>query len=570
MSDVKSYPLDHHGIVAGICDELQIVDRINKRIGSSDNRRIIQPGVSAKAMIINGLGFSNRQLYLTPQFFDSKPVEALFGADIKAEDLNEHTLGKALDEIYAYGPTKLFGEIAFEIAHEKKLFGKTAKLDSTSFSVQGEYPNQNDNSTTVPEVSQHIEDPDKNTEETESKDRKPIQVTHGYSKDKRPDLKQVMLSMVVNGPADLPLWFQGLDGNSSDKSTFHETIKTVEKFRSQLALGDPFTWIADSALYSKEAILSIKDYTWLTRVPETLKECQSEIDKPYNKEDWTQYENGYSFREVTSQYGDIDQRWLIVRSEQAKAREQHTLESTISKEEEKAKKDCWHLKKKVFKCAKDAEEYVEVIQKKYKYHIVESKVIEKLNYKTKGRPKNGELPEVVGYTIEATVTLDSDKKEKMLNRKGQFVLATNELNVETMSSVMILENYKDQQSVERGFRFLKDPYFMADTLFLKNPERIEALMVIMCLSLLVYNFSQHKIRQALKDQGKTLPNQKKKEIQTPTMRWIFQIMEGIGLVEIYDSNTNMTQKIVTNLDAVRTKIIRLCGSDVMKIYKVDS
>ena len=104
----------------------------------------------------------------------------------------------------------------------------------------------------------------------------------------------------------------------------------------------------------------------------------------------------------------------------------------------------------------------------------------------------------------------------------------------------------------------------------KKPERIEALMVIMCLSLLVYNFSQHKLRQALKDQGETLPNQKKKEIQTPTMRWIFQIMEGIGLVEIYDSDKNISQKIVTNLDSVRTKIIRFCGHNVMKIYKVDS
>src|SRR3990167_6370944 len=570
MSEIKSYPLDHHGITAGICDELQIVDRINKRIGSPDIRRIIQPGLGVKAMIINSLGFTNRRLYLTPQFFASKPVEALFGAGIIAEDLNEHTLGKALDEIYAYGPTKLFGEIAFEIAHEKGLFGKTAKLDSTSFSVQGEYLNQNDDSSEAPHASQSVEEVGKNTEENADEDRSPIHVTHGYSKDKRPDLKQVMLSMIVNGPADLPLWIQGLDGNSSDKATFYETIKTVEKFRSQLAVGGPFTWIADSALYSKEAILSIKDHAWLTRVPETLNECQTEIDKSYNEEEWTQHANGYSFREVTSQYGGIDQRWLVVRSEQAKAREQHTLESTISKEETKAKKDCWHLKNKIFACTKDAKEHVNTMQKKYKYHLVESQIIEKVKHKTKGRPKNGEEPEVVGYTIEATVTLDSEKKEKMLNRKGQFVLATNELDVETMPSVMILENYKDQQSVERGFRFLKDPYFMADTFFLKKPERIEALMVIMCLSLLVYNFSQHKLRQALKDQGETLPNQKKKEIQTPTMRWIFQIMEGIGLVEIYDSDKNISQKIVTNLDSVRTKIIRFCGHNVMKIYKVDS
>jgi transposase len=120
--------LDHHGIVAGMCDELGIVDRVNKRIGSGDNRRIIQPGAALKAMIINGLGFSNRRLYWTPQFFESK-----------ASDLNDHALGKALDAIYAYGPTRFFGEVAFEIAHERNLFNSMMHLDSTSFSVTGAY-----------------------------------------------------------------------------------------------------------------------------------------------------------------------------------------------------------------------------------------------------------------------------------------------------------------------------------------------------------------------------------------------------------------------------------------------
>ena len=49
----------------------------------------------------------------------------------------------------------------------------------------------------------------------------------------------------------------------------------------------------------------------------------------------------------------------------------------------------------------------------------------------------------------------------------------------------MLENYKDQGvSVERGFRFLKAPLFFAHSLFLKKPERIMALLMIMGLSLM--------------------------------------------------------------------------------------
>ena len=102
-------------------------------------RRVIQPGLAVAAMIINGLGFTNRRLYLTPQFFESKAIEYLFSADVAATDFDAHTLGKALDEISAYGSSRLYGEIAFEIAMEKNLLGERTHLDTTSFSVHGEY-----------------------------------------------------------------------------------------------------------------------------------------------------------------------------------------------------------------------------------------------------------------------------------------------------------------------------------------------------------------------------------------------------------------------------------------------
>lgn len=91
--------MDHHGIVAGICDDLGLVEKINQRIASKDYRRVIQSGVAVKAMIVNRLGFTSRQLYLTPQFFSSKPTELLFGRGITHEQLNDHTLGKSLDDL---------------------------------------------------------------------------------------------------------------------------------------------------------------------------------------------------------------------------------------------------------------------------------------------------------------------------------------------------------------------------------------------------------------------------------------------------------------------------------------
>ena len=66
-----------------------------------------------------------------------------------------------------------------------------------------------------------------------------------------------------------------------------------------------------------------------------------------------------------------------------------------------------------------------------------------------------------------------------------------------MSNSEVLSEYKAQQSNERGFRFIKDPLFFTSSVFVKKPERVEAIGMIMGLCLLVYNLAQRKLRQQL-------------------------------------------------------------------------
>ena len=196
--------MDHHGLVASICKDIEIAEKIDVRIGNKDPRRIVSPGMAAVAMILNGLGFTNRRLYLTPQFFESKPVAQLFDKDVSANQFDDNTLGKALDEIAEYGSSQMVGEIAFEIALENNLLGELAHLDSMSMSVEGKYDNC---------MEENV-----------------VKLTYGHSKDHRPDLKQVVMSLVVTGKGAIPVWMEPQNGNSSDKAAFHETIKKVRAF----------------------------------------------------------------------------------------------------------------------------------------------------------------------------------------------------------------------------------------------------------------------------------------------------------------------------------------------------
>jgi transposase len=96
----------------------------------------------------------------------------------------------------------------------------------------------------------------------------------------------------------------------------------------------------------------------------------------------------------------------------------------------------------------------------------------------------------------------------------------------------MLAAYKAQHSVERGFRFLKDPQIVASSFFVKSSQQVEALLFIMAICLLVYSLLEYKIRKALAEKKKTVPDQKGKPTANPTARWIFHCFVGIHLLKL--------------------------------------
>ena len=140
MTTAESYineRLDHLGIVAGVCQEIGLAEWLDAQ--DPDNRQQVSVGTATVAMILNGLGFSNRQLYLVPQYFANKPVEHLLGAGIRADMLNDDCQGRTLDWLYAHDPTKLFAGIASQARQAFGIIARQVHVDTTSFSVSGAY-----------------------------------------------------------------------------------------------------------------------------------------------------------------------------------------------------------------------------------------------------------------------------------------------------------------------------------------------------------------------------------------------------------------------------------------------
>ena len=97
----------------------------------------------------------------------------------------------------------------------------------------------------------------------------------------------------------------------------------------------------------------------------------------------------------------------------------------------------------------------------------------------------------------------------------------------------MLGRYKDQtRTVERGFRFLQDPLFFASSTFLKRPERVMSLGMVMAVALWVYALGEWELRRKLLENQASLPDQKGKPTQRPTLRWVFQLCIWVRLVEL--------------------------------------
>jgi transposase len=140
------------------------------------------------------------------------------------------------------------------------------------------------------------------------------------------------------------------------------------------------------------------------------------------------------------------------------------------------------------------------------------------------------------------------------------------MQAQALPAEKLLAVYKEQGiSVERGFRFLKDPLFFAESLFLKRPERLMALLMVMGLALLIYTLAERKVRGALAEQKQTIPDQKGRSTLRPTLRRIFQMFEGIDLLLIR-AGDRIQERHLLNLTPLHRQILDLLGTEVQKCY----
>jgi transposase len=183
-------------------------------------------------------------------------------------------------------------------------------------------------------------------------------------------------------------------------------------------------------------------------------------------------------------------------------------------------------------------------------------------YGQRGRPGPGAQPDQIVSHIAGALASRLTARQALIDQQSCCILATNELDEGQVAAQAVLAGSKGQAQAERGFRFLKDPQFLASSLSLKKPERIMARLMVRTVCLLVYAALEYRIRTALKEHTATFPDQKGKRIQRPTARWVFHSFVGIHVLYIPGQGLMML-----NLTDEHLHLLQLLGKRSVWFYR---
>ncbi|BBR40874.1 hypothetical protein WP3W19E03_33990 [Aeromonas veronii] len=261
--------LDHLGLIAAFCHEIGLPGIIDRVIPKYSDHNVSH-GDAVLAMILNGLGFHSRTLHMFSDFFETKPVAKLLAKDIEAHHLTDDVLGRTLDALYEADVSALYQAIAEHVVDKLGLKTDSVHLDITSFHVDGEY--------------------------AQDEDLNAIKLVKGYSRDHRPELNQVVLELICENQAGLPVYMQALSGNTNDAKAFSEVTK--RHIHCLKAAQNSRYFIADAALYTEESIRSLDEQQqkFITRVPMTIKSAKEALMN-LEPEQLSHIGNGYSCTE---------------------------------------------------------------------------------------------------------------------------------------------------------------------------------------------------------------------------------------------------------------------------------
>ena len=370
---------------------------------------------------------------------------------------------------------------------------------------------------------------------------------------------------------NIPLITKIEDGNTSDKKANENMLNAVSKHMSENKelIAENFVYIADSALVNKNNLCSLGDNRFITRLPSTYNECHRVIREAVKENTWTDIgvlsqekpsKNrplaSYRLSEQIVELYDKEYRAIVVHSTANDKRKAISIEKQLDKSKKQLKAKLTPYLKRTYCCKEDAvSEKKEVLAIRTRFHTATVSVEEKVIYK-KGRLKKEETRQIerVKFVLKATIEKDTTEVEIKEKEYGCFVLLTNIFNTDEMdenndeyySGMKILKLYKEQNYMEKNFSFLKDDRIV-NALFIKKPEHIEVIGMILIISLIIWRLLEHEMRKSLKKEDRKVIGWNGVPNKNPTAYMLIMKFKYIMVVNYYSGQTRLGTSLNDNL-----------------------
>lgn len=516
MKSVKTKGVGFAPILKHYFEKCGIQKIIDDNVFLDPRRKELTHG-QASVAIITGVMFQVMQLYKLCQFADETTILETILPGIASKEYFDDRLADTLDAIFAYGIGDLEIMLTQNMIVIFDIINKICHNDTTSLSFHGQYNNKTDES---------------------------INITFGYSKKHRQDLKQLVWSMSASSDSGFPLFQKAYSGNTADVNTY------VEQWHNLIDLLGyrDFLYVADSKLITFENMTHIHDNDGLFIAPapmyefyksafyQALGQHGSEVLLPYKGQNNRGFEIPLVIEHGEKKYHF---RMIILFDQGLVRRKRHALESRV----EKTQKAFDELEQKLNKYKLKSEEAIKnacsAILKKYhtpdyfQYSIYNTPVTT-YKYKKRGRqPKNAEKVAETKDNFNITWTFNQSAFEQALSYCGYYPLITN-MSQDALSIEAAMMAHKKQYKSEHLYRRAKSGYNI-EPIYLHTPKRIEAFLLLFKIALqlivLIERNARKNINERNKGLDKFMPN--KKDYRTPRTENLLAAFQHIVSGEMF-------------------------------------
>jgi len=558
--------LEHLPIVKVALDRLDVAKTIDELV-PPDPRNVVTTGECVEALVTTIL-MGCHTLYQAADTLEPFDCELAFSWGDRVPHFTDERLAKALDHVFRAGVPNVNAAFLANAIRAYGLDVSQSHFDTTSIKTYGEYY-----------FSEEPDDPE---------DPQAIpHVTRGHSKDKRPDLKQILYGLTVSGDGGVPFVGRVASGNRSDVSEVRFNLRRLAEVlpnpSESLVVGDSKTFSGETFLLYREnkigfvTLMPRSVGLWDGVVDRFLADDQAETEPRLLKVKldentgdpsafwWGRsYDVAYEYKAEDRVVHSIPLKALVVRSSGLETRKRGSLQRRQERERMKLDRKATKIAKRTFACETDATAAADSIRAVAStFHGLEIAVRYEdrpKKRKRSGRPSKDEVRETERvWRVDVDVLEPSEGRfEEVLRRESTFVVVAcgeHPLTVK-LKDADLLAAYQDQHKVETAMRWLKGPLSVAP-IFLKTEERIAALGLVYVLALMIYALIQRHARAALAAGNTTMPSNKGWN-DKPTTEVVFRLFRGVQTIRIASAGVT----VVKSLHTEHVRIYALLDADL--------